>query len=530
MTIAEYIADRLFSAGVRYFFGIPGGASIPYLEAFRKRGIEFILVSHESAAAVMADVTSRLTGVPGVCHATFGPGATNITTGTGGALLDRSSVIVLTSEIGDRMINRTVQMNIDHQRLFAPITKATFRLSPENAIEVVNRAVGISISEVPGPVHIGLPEGIADMETGDGEAQEAPVQAPPVVNRVTEITDILASSRRPVAAVGLTAARLGLKREIRSFIDRSGIPVVVTPMAKGMIMEDHPCYAGVLFHALSDYLDDLTTGADLIIGIGYDPVEYNYESWIPDVPLVHFGTVECDLPERDNAYGFTGMPEEWFDILGNIDPGRLEDRRQHVSSIKNDIRSVIRGFRNRFGPAAALDVLNNALPEGSLVTFDVGSHLHLAGQAWDVMDRHELLMTNGWSSMGFAIPAAVGARFARPGGVIAAITGDGGFVMSPGEILTAIRYNLHIIIIVLSDGELNLIKLKQSWKDINPYGVSLYHGDLFGSDVFFGAKVIRATDNTGLQNAITCAAGLNEPVIINCIIDPEDYRWLVTKR
>src|SRR5512133_896882 len=140
MTIAEYIADQLFSHGIRYVFGIPGGPSIPYMEAFRASGIEFILVSNEASAGIMADVTARLTGIPGICHATFGPGATNISTGVGGALLDRSPVLVFTSEIGDKFHHRTTQMNIDHQQLFAPLTKATFRMNKENVAEVMESA------------------------------------------------------------------------------------------------------------------------------------------------------------------------------------------------------------------------------------------------------------------------------------------------------------------------------------------------------------------------------------------------------
>ena len=126
--------------GVRYVFGIPGGPSIPYMEAFKAAGIEFILTSNESSAGIMADVTARLTGIPGICHATFGPGATNISTGIGGALLDRSPVIVFTSEISDSMINRTTQMNISHQKLFEPLTKATFRMNSDNVAEVMESA------------------------------------------------------------------------------------------------------------------------------------------------------------------------------------------------------------------------------------------------------------------------------------------------------------------------------------------------------------------------------------------------------
>ena len=157
MTVAEYIADQLFNHGIRYVFGIPGGPSIPYLKAFRAAGIEFILTSNEASAGIMADVTGRLTGIPGVCHATFGPGATNISTGIGGALLDRSPVIVFTSEIDDIMINRTTQMNINHQKLFEPLTKATYRIGPHNVIEVMELALLQCHDSYTGPIHIGLP-------------------------------------------------------------------------------------------------------------------------------------------------------------------------------------------------------------------------------------------------------------------------------------------------------------------------------------------------------------------------------------
>jgi acetolactate synthase-1/2/3 large subunit len=167
MKVADYIANQLFNSGVRYVFGIPGGPSIPWMEAFRDAGIEFILSSHESAAGVMADVSARLTGIPGVCHSTFGPGATNISTGVGGALLDRSPIIVMTSEMSDEMVGRTSQMNIDHQRLFSPVTKATFRLNAFNINEVLEKTFRICMEEYPGPVHIGLPSGIAEIDISE---------------------------------------------------------------------------------------------------------------------------------------------------------------------------------------------------------------------------------------------------------------------------------------------------------------------------------------------------------------------------
>jgi len=208
MTIAEYIANQLFNHGVRYVFGIPGGPSIPYLEAFKAAGIEFILTSNEASAGIMADVTARLTGNPGICHATFGPGATNIATGIGGALLDRSPVIVFTSEMSDIMLNRTTQMNINHQKLFEPLTKATFRLSSENVEEVMQTAFRLCTESYPGPIHIGLPADISDIEINTMPPAGFMTESIYYHNNIQKIISLLEKSRRPLMAIGLTAARL----------------------------------------------------------------------------------------------------------------------------------------------------------------------------------------------------------------------------------------------------------------------------------------------------------------------------------
>jgi acetolactate synthase-1/2/3 large subunit len=530
MTIAEYIANQLFTNGVKYVFGIPGGPSIPYMEAFKNAGIEFILTSNESAAGIMADVTSRLTGVPGICHATFGPGATNISTGVGGALLDRSAVIVFTTEVSDSMINRTTQMNINHQKLFEPVTLATYRLSAENVREVMDSAISLCQGDYPGPVHIGLPSDISDIEIRDSGNIGLFNDKEYYHNDIQRIISILEKSRHPLLALGLTAARANIKKELLYFLDINRIPVVITPMAKGIIHEEHPCYAGVLFHSLSDYLDDLYEKIDLVIGIGYDPVELNYESWIPEVPLIHFDTKETDLPNNGAIVQYVGSPDEWFTILNNLNTSALIFEEHLVKGIRDEMLSVFEGFTNHFGPAAALKVLQDNLPPDTILTSDVGSHLHLIGQFWQTHGRGKIIMTNGWSGMGFGIPAALAVQMNDPQATVVCITGDGGFLMMAGEIITARRYNLPVIVVVFSDGELNLIKVKQSWKELPPYGTILYQGDLFGADTFLGIRVLKAETTEEMRIAVIEALSEHEPVIINAIIDPEDYKWLIVKR
>jgi acetolactate synthase I/II/III large subunit len=530
MTVAEYIADQLYKIGVRYVFGVPGGPSIPYMESFRSAGIRFILTAHEAAAGIMAGVSARLTGIPGVCHATFGPGAVNLASGAGAAFLDRSPVIILTSEMDDKMVQRTMQMNINHQKLFEPITKATFRMTPGNTAEVMRKALKICMDEYPGPVHIGLPSDIADCVVETVEGNNFVDNRIVFSNNTDKIVSLLQRSRKPLIAAGLTSARHKIGNKLVRFLDNNNIPVVLTPMAKGLLPENHPCYAGVLFHSLSDYLEDIFRETDLVIGLGYDPVEYNYESWMPDVPLAIFNTIETDLPEISRIERFTGLPDEWFRILNTIENKRSFFNISAVQSVHSETNAVFNGFTDHFGPVTAFKILQQELPADTILTIDVGSHLHLAGQYWKTSGKQNLVMTNGWSSMGFGLPAALAAKIVNPGSTVVCVTGDGGFLMTAGEILTARRYNLQVITVVFTDGELNLIKLKQSWQNISPYGTILYSGDLFDSSFFFGIRVINADSEESMRIAINEALSLNQPAIINARIDPEDYKWLIVMK
>ena len=526
MTVAEHLARRLREHGVRRFFGIPGGPSIPYMEAFRKEGIGFILTSHEASAAVMADVTARMTGVTGVCHGTFGPGATNLSTGVGGALLDRSPVLALTSELPGTWSGRTTQMNIDHQSLYAPITKATFRLTEATAGEVIVESLAIANEEYPGPVHIGLPSDMADRECAEVMTKAKPNYRGDGFHLDERARVLIASARRPLIAAGLTAMRAGAGPALLRLLDACPVPVVVTPMAKGIIPESHPCYAGVLFHSLSDRLRILTREADLIIGLGYDPVEYNYESWMNRVPLLHFNTIRTDL-QMPGSIQVISSTSEWFEALEALRGS--PEMVTLAGEAKSAVRSGLMELSGGFSPVKALEILHDLLPRDAVVTADVGSHLHLLGQMWDVTDRGKLIMTNGWSSMGFGLPAAIAAAIADPKATVVCVTGDGGMLMYAGEMMTARRQGVKIIVVVLADGELNLIRVKESWKHLSPYGTDLYGGALFGSDTFLGAEVMRVTDSDGMHSAVAKALRSDRSMIIEAAIDASVYSSLIVR-
>lgn len=537
--VAQIFAHTLKEIGVRFVFGVPSGNMIDYIEALRQENeIDFILVGHEATAAFMADVCGRLSGVPGVCFATFGPGATNLSTGVGGAFLDRSPLIAFTDEMPDHLLNRTVQMNINHQQLFFPITKWTTRVNAENIEGIILKAAGIAHSETPGPVHIGVPVGIGLQKIDkinrsvDYLRLEKKRWSPIVAGQIAKIAALLTKSKKPVLAVGLSAVREEVNGLLIQLADKFQIPVVLTPMAKGMFPENHPLYAGVLFHALSDIVAETYRQADLVLGLGYDPVEFNYEDWMPNVPLIHFDTKEADVD--------TSKIREVLNVVGSLE-NSLEELLKMEMPVKKWELEILqeRKFRliqkltpepDSFGPLAVVDELRKILPQEGILTVDVGAHLHLVGQQWQTPAPQKLLMTNGWSSMGFAIPAALAAKLCHPELPVVALMGDGGFLMMLGELASAKRLNLKIVFVVLYDTSLSLIRIKQAKKDFDPsYGTELNELPEEPTNHYFGVPVIRASDSISYNEALKYAFDFDGPIVIEAVVDASEYDGLVLK-
>ena len=533
LTVAEKLLQSLSHLGIRYIFGIPGGPSLPYMEAMRRHGIEFILVANEASAAIMADTCARITGIPGVCHSTLGPGATNLTTGVGCAYLDRSPVIALTSELSDDMLNRKSQMRIDHQALFAPITKWTTRLTKDSVAETINRAMQIAISEVPGPVHIGLPTDLADQvaskenSTFTLKPDKIPAPDPKLLRRTEQL---LVKARRPIFAVGLTAARLKLDKLITYVVQKHKIPVVLTPMAKGILPEDHPCYAGVLFHALSDHVAFTYRQADLVIGIGYDPIEFNYEQWMPRVPLINLDTSPADISDSyEVACDIIGDLQQSLSYIAEMAPVKTDWDFDALSRHRKMIFCYLEPDSNTFGPRHVLSILRDVMPHYGVMTCDVGAHTHLIGQLWHTPAPGLQIMTNGWSSMGFGVPSAIAAKLCLPDRAVACVTGDGGFLMMAGEMITARRLNLNVVFVVLADRELSLIHVKQAHSEREHYGTRLYDCDFFGSDYIFGVPVLTARNGDELREALNGAFSVDGPVVVEASIDGTEYAELITR-
>ena len=533
-TVAGHLVELLRCQGTTHVFGIPSGDWLPYMEAMQADDVEFVLVANEASAGFMATVHGWMTGAPGACYGTFGPGATNLSTGVGSAYLDRSPVLVFTSESPDAMVGRTVQMMIDNQALFRPLTKWSTRLNPANMDHAVARAVRIATAELPGPVHIGLPGGVGDRPApGSQPRRTAPaVQGAPDDASLVEMVKIFARARRPLLAVGLSAVRMGVGALIARVAERHGIPAVFTPMAKGLLCEDHPSYAGVLMHALSDQVAQTHCQADLVVGVGYDPVEFNYEEWMPQVPLAHIDAEPADIDG-------TRYPAV-LNVLGHIVPAlqRLADceplRSQwDLSGLARRREAMFRALApagDAFGPFAALSILRDVLPDDGIMTCDVGAHTHLIGQAWRTPHPFGQLMTNGWSSMGFGVPAAIAAKIARPQAPVVCVTGDGGFMMMAGEMATARRLGLPVVFVVLKDRALGLIKIKQGRRGKETPETMLSAGDACASDHEFGVPVFPAACAESYRAALERALRADGPVIVEAEISITEYESTILRK
>lgn len=534
--VARNVVAALRDMGVRHVFGVPSGGWVDYMEAIRTTdGIDFVLTSHEGGAGFMADVCGRLTGVPGVCFGTFGPGATNLATGVGGATLDRSPMIALTDEMPAAWRSRTVQMGIDHQALFAPLTKATMRIEADTAVDTLAEAARIALSGRPGAVHVGLPQGMSAVAVEEARITPPavdPVSAPDAA-AVEALIVAFAAAEKPVLAIGLGAVHAGVQDRIIALAERFGLPVLLTPMAKGMVTEAHPNYAGVLFHALSDLVGQTHAEADLVVAVGYDPIEFNYESWMRDgLALASIDIVPADIDRTVHPVvaDVVGAIAPALDALLALPAAARGWDLAALASRRNEMFARLAGGEGPFGPRAALDVLRDVLPADGVMTCDVGAHTHLIGQHWRTPAPGTQIMTNGWSAMGFGLPAAIAAKLCRPDAPVCCVLGDGGFLMTAGELATAVREKLPLVIVIFTDNDLALIRIKQEKKSNPIYGTPVRAEGTIGGPSLFGVPVTVARDPAEFRAALEAGFAADGPVIVEALLDSREYDKLVLRK
>ena len=526
MNNADLIVATWSRAGIRHGYGIPSGNVLPLIEAMRTGGVEFVLTAHEGTAAFAADVTGRMTGRPGLCIATLGPGATNLSTGVGSAFLDRSPMLAVTCNLNTDQLGRRIQMYIDHHALFSPITKASLALRHGNVAETIAEAISLALSEPMGPVHLDLPEDVA-LAPAEGDVPEIVEGSRSALASdaaITEANRLLGEAKRPVVVIGSTAMRLDNFRSLCQFVERNSLPFATTTMAKGLIDENHTLSLGCIERGRRQVQRRFLQTADLIIGLGYDTIEVEYESWIGSVPVLNIDIDRADVDETVRVvHEVTGELTASLDRLNALPATSNDWPADTVSDHRRIYQASLRPASETFCPHQAIDVIRAVLPPDGVLAFDVGAHTHQVSGQWAATGPRRFLITNGWSSMGFGLPAAIAAKLARPDLPVVCLLGDGCFQMTCGEVATAKRAGLALPIVVLDDTLLGLIVIKQEQRQFGVYGTELGNNLPKPPTHYFGVPATLARSTDELDVALREALVADGPTVIHAAVDPAHY-------
>lgn len=526
---ADLVAERLYEAGCRHAFGMPGGEVLTLVDALEKAGIEFVLCKHENAAAFMAEGVHHMTGAPGILVATVGPGAMNGVNAIANAHQDRVPLIVLTGSVDpDEALTYTHQV-LDHRKVFEEITKATFTLTAEGADTITDKALGIALEGRWGPVQIDVPISVADQQvsvTPRRRRKASPLA--PTGDDLQTARDWLAKADRPVMVVGLDVLQDGSAADVRAFAETFGIPVITTYKAKGVLPEDHRLSLGGagLSPKADKILIPFLQSADLILLVGYDPIEMRVgwrEIWDP----AHQNVIDIHAEPNHHymhqaSLSFIADTGASLAALGaNVEPRNTWP----TMGIENahDVMDNVFPKDEDWGPAAIIDEARKVLPPETIATVDSGAHRILLSQIWQCPAPKTLLQSSGLCTMGVAVPLAMGAKYAAPDRPVVSFSGDAGFLMVAGEMSTAKEMGLNTIFVVFVDRSLALIELKQRQRQMKNAGVDFDSHDFAAIGQAFGGNGHTVTSRAELRSALEQAMQAETFTVIAAMIDRKAY-------
>lgn len=534
---ADVLAARLYDEGCRLAFGMPGGEVLTLVDALERAGIWFVLCKHENAAAFMAEGAWHRTGAPGILVATVGPGALNGVNAVANALQDRVPMIVLSGCVDADEVQTYTHQVLDQTRVFAPITKATFTLNTGATHVIADKAIAIATEGRPGPVHIDVPITVAVTPvTPDIPIRRTPA-APviPAPSVLTEMRAHLADAERPILIVGVDVLNQGFDRhqsdmsdQLRAFVDAFGVPVITTYKAKGLLAEDHALALGGagLSPKADAILLPLVQRADLIIGLGYDPIEMRTgwrDFYFPGIQKM------IDVTSEPNHHY---MHQATVNVIGDcgatlaaISDGLTPRETWAGGEVDAAKTALVAAFPrdDAWGPAAVIDVCRGALPRDTLATADSGAHRILLSQMWECYAPRGLMQSSALCTMGCAIPLAMGAQIVEPDRTVVSFSGDAGFLMVAGELSTAAELGLKTIFVVFVDASLALIELKQRQRQLTNAGVDFAQHDFAAMGRAFGGQGHTVTKRDELQMALEAAQSAATFTVIAAVIERGAY-------
>ncbi len=534
---AELFVRCLEHEGVDYIFGVPGEENIDVMDALIDSSIEFVTTRHEQGAAFMADVYGRLTGRAGVCLSTLGPGATNLVTGVADANMDRAPIVAIAGQGATTRMHKESHQILDLVNLFEPISKYSTQIrEPEIIPEVVRKAFKTAETEKPGCSFLDFPENIAGAEV-KGPAAPLKVQSPtpPTApdDKCRQVAEMISAAVAPVIMVGNGVIRGRASAILVDFAEKLNVPVATTFMAKGAIPFSHPLSLGAIGLQAHDYVAFGFDKADLVISVGVDMVEYHPRLWNPDrdKKIIH---IDESPAEVDAHYILeAGVIGEIGESLARIAAKARRRADAPLHKLHDVIQSEIGEFQDDTAfplkPQKIIWDLRAALDPQDIVISDVGAHKMWMARMYQAEAPNTCIISNGFASMGIALPGAIAAKLAHPERKAVAVTGDAGFMMNNQELETALRLGLDFVVLIFTDGKYGLIEWHQHRHFGRATGIDFTNPDFIKFAESFGAKGYRVTRTEDLLPTLRAALGDGTVSLIDCPVDYAENMKLTAK-
>ena len=479
MKASDLFIKCLEEEGVTRIFGVPGEENADFMISLKKsKKIEFILCRHEQAAAFMADAYGRLTGKAGVCLSTLGPGVTNLMTGLADANMDRSPVVAIIGQGSTNRLHKESHQIMDSISMVHPISKwAQTILSSKNITEVIRKAFKVSETEKPGVTVIEFPEDIAKEEINDLPIKPTLIRRPAADNRAIEAAlDLIINAKNPIILAGNGTIRKRASNRLRILVENLGIGVINTFMGKGSVSfkDKHSLFTIGL--GSGDYNNLAIDESDLVIAVGYDLVEYSPSAWNrieggkKKIIHIDYTPAEVDRDYLPNVEIISDLAGALYQLNEALTK-RLEKNSLPLFKIssREKLRTEMLNHLNQnnddksfpMKPQRVLSDVRKVLGKDDIILSDVGAHKMWVAREYNCESPNTCLISNGFCTMGFALPASIGAKMAFPNKKILSINGDAGFLMNVQDLETAVRGNINVVAVVWLDGEYGLIKWKQ---------------------------------------------------------------------
>ncbi|MGD8353626.1 MAG: acetolactate synthase large subunit, partial [Pseudomonadota bacterium] len=522
MKASDLFVKCLESEGVEYIFGIPGEENLDLLNSLKDSSIKFIITRHEQAAGFMAATYGRLTGKPGVCMATLGPGATNLVTAAAYAQLGAMPMVMITGQKPIKTSKQGRFQIVDVVDMMQSITKYTRQVQSGNGIpSAIREAFRVAREERPGAAHLELPEDIAREETTFAKPlQSSYVRRPTAEHKAIErAVELITQANHPILLIGAGANRKVTCRRLKEFVGKTGIPFFTTQMGKGVVDERNPLFLGNAALSDHDFLHRAIARADLVINVGHDVVEKPPFFMNPQMQVIHvnFNSAQVDpvyFPQLEVIGDIADSVNRITEGLDSACAWDFEYFREIKEALEQHITRDVEDGSFPILPQRLVSEIRKLMPSDGIIALDNGMFKIWFARNYEAHQTNTVLLDNALATMGAGLPSAMAAKLVFPERPVMAICGDGGFMMNSQELETAVRLGIHIVVLIIRDEGFGMIKWKQAMMGFEEFSLEFGNPDFIKYAESFGAigERVESAEDLG-PTLISCMEGTGVHVI-----------------